>query len=697
MIGVTRNLTFALGAAVLLLVVTWIACQGGLAPVMPIKYLAMWAAIASALPVLAIYWAGALGYGGLLQRIMVATTYRDAVTAAGLGLWAMLMSAWLLAWAGLLNQYVAWALPGVGAAIWASRTLRVRLRNSGYAVPGSVATLLAWLLPGAGVGLMLVGATCPPGTIWRTEALGYDVLSYHLQIPREWLAAGAMTPLEHNVYSFLPGLFEAGYLHLSAMRGSVHGAIFACQLLHVSTALLAACAIGSAVRRLGGTTGAAVAGASLLVVPWVMITSSLAYNEMAMLALAAVAFSQVYAEKPSGPVVGLLCAGSTLCKLTAGPMLAVPIGVMLLLRRQWRAAALAAVVGSAALCPYFARNVMWTGNPVFPFAAQTLGKGYWNDELVARWQRGVGLAEAQTDGRIESLYRQWLTNTGYGAIGGQRVPIEVRNIARFDQEGGFPILLAAAAVAAGLALRRRNRAGLYESGFRGRGVIVQMAVMLAMQLVFWLSATHMQSRFLLPTLLPTLMVLGIGMEELIRIAGPQRKWVGPFGGVVLVTLLWIVSLNTLFSQTMRTFDEPTQQSVNVPPWLLVDSLEDFSFHPINELPPQSRVYIVADNSHLLYIDRPMIYHSAFDPSLLGGIIRDAGGPRNLDPRQVNQTLRDLGVTHVWVHRQELKRLHETYGYDSDVTQQSLDRLIDSGWLPVRSFSPSVTLYQLPRE
>ncbi len=677
----TRNLSAALGAVGLLLAVTWIACQGGPAPLMPIKYVAMWKVIVSTLPVLVIYWAGALGYGELLRRALVGDMQRDAVTAAGLGLWAMLMAAWLLAWAGLLHQLVAWALPGVGAAIWIVQL--VRQRKTIHLAPSWL--LLFLLLPG--VGLMLVGVTCPPGTIWRTEALGYDVLSYHLQIPREWLAAGVMTPLEHNVFSFLPGLFEAGYLHLAAMIGSMHGAIFACQLLHVFTAVLAALAIGGAVRRVSGATGAALAAGTMLALPWVMITGSLAYDEMAMLALAAVALDQVYAAKPSGVVVGLLCAGSTLCKLTAGPFLAVPIGTMLLLRKQWRAAVLAAVVGTAALCPYFARNAVWTGNPVFPFAADTLGKGYWNDELVARWQRGVGLEAGQTDGRAESLYRQWLTNTGYGAIGGHHVPIEVRNIARFDQEGGFPILLAAAALAALLALRRREL----------RGVVVQMAVMLVMQLAFWLIATHMQSRFLLPTLLPTLMVLGIGFEQLLRMIGQAQARVGVWCGAALVGAMWSVSLNTLFSQTMMAVDEQTQQSLNVPPCLLVDSLEDFSFHPINELPPQSKVYIVADNSHLLYIDRPMIYHSAFDPSVLGGIIRDAGGAQHFDPRQVNQALRDLGVTHVWVHRQELKRLHETYGYDKDVTEQTLDRLIASGWLPMHSFSKSVTLYQLPRE
>jgi hypothetical protein len=43
--------------------------------------------------------------------------------------------------------------------------------------------------------VLLLAACCPPGTLWRSEALGFDVLSYHLQLPREWLAGGRLAPL----------------------------------------------------------------------------------------------------------------------------------------------------------------------------------------------------------------------------------------------------------------------------------------------------------------------------------------------------------------------------------------------------------------------------------------------------------------------------------------------------------------------
>jgi hypothetical protein len=111
-------------------------------------------------------------------------------------------------------------------------------------------------------------------------------MSYHLQLPREWLAMGRMTGLNHNVYSFLPSLVETGFMQLSAMKGSVYGAIYACQLLHVSTAILGAAAIATTVIRVAGVTGrgaGVLAGAAMLATPWVLVTGSCAYNDVAAL------------------------------------------------------------------------------------------------------------------------------------------------------------------------------------------------------------------------------------------------------------------------------------------------------------------------------------------------------------------------------------------------------------------------------
>jgi len=689
---VQHNVKVALSAAALLAAAAWTVSQSNLLPVMPEKFVALWGVVARSLPVLGVYWAGAMGFGVVAQRLLWKETRACGVEAAGLGLGAMLLLGWLGAWAGVLNQVTAWGIPVIGAVVWVVALVREwksakpplgRELGAERQAAWSWAVLL-WV-PGAA--LLLVAACCPPGSIWRTEAFGYDVMSYHLQVPREWLAAGRMVELEHNVYAYLSGLLEAGFLHVSWMHGSVRGAIYSSQLLHASTALLAAAGAAGVVRRFGGAVAPVAAGGVLLVVPWVMVVGSQAYNEVACVAFAAVALCIAYDVKVTaggGAAVGLLCGVATLCKLTAGPMLAVPIGLVLLLRRQFKGALLAAVVGFVTLCPYLARNAIWTGNPVFPLATSLFGAGHWNEELVDRWQRGHQLPQDERGDHVEALRRQWLLNTGYGAVGGRPTPREMKNIARFNTEGGVPVLWLAVAVCGAIALWRSPH----------RAVVGHMALMLVLQVGFWLFASHLQSRFLMATILPAAVIVGLGLVELERVLAGKRPWAVPFAAATLVAVLGIVSFKTMLEQTQTVIDELTGRRVNLPPMMLIDALDVFGRHAINVLPEEGvKVYIVADNSRLLYVDRPIVYHSAFDANPLGEMIRAAGD----DAPAVNAALRGMGVTHVWVHWQELERLHATYGYDRDVTMNSLDRLIATGWreVEVEGLGGVASLFELP--
>ena len=58
-----------------------------------------------------------------------------------------------------------------------------------------------WWVASPAIAVLLAAACSAPGWLWGTEFGGFDALSYHLQLPKEWLAAGHVAPLEHNVYS----------------------------------------------------------------------------------------------------------------------------------------------------------------------------------------------------------------------------------------------------------------------------------------------------------------------------------------------------------------------------------------------------------------------------------------------------------------------------------------------------------------
>ncbi len=684
-------------AAAVVMVAMWVAL-GPADPVFggthdkAVRFAASLLILIESAPAVGIAWLGAAGLGWPLRRWLLPDPPSALLSQLALGMAALLLSWWLLAWAGLLSPWTAWGLPVAGGIAAAIQLILATRESEPTASESRPRPPWELLLAAPAVGMLLAATTAPPGTLWRVEAYAYDVTSYHLQIPREWLAAGGMVPLRHNVYAFLPGLIESAYAHLGAMRGGVGHAIYAAQLFHASLALFAAAAAGGAVAQLTSARAGALAAAVLLSVPWTLVTGSLAYNEMATLAFGAAAVMLLLDIRSetwrAAAAIGFLLGAATLAKPTAGPMLAVPVGLVLLTRLnhavRWRrppelrkavpAAVVAALVGFATLTPWLARNHAWTGNPVFPFATATLGTGHWDEALAERWDRGHGLSWSDDD-RLDALDRQWLRNTGYGAVGGSETPRETRNIARFDLERGAPILWIAVALAGLLTVRQ----------LRLRRAVGAMLLILAMQLTFWLVATHLQSRFLTPTILPAAVIIGLGYHRLLtggeRVARLSTLLLGAF-----VLLLASISLRTLAAQTRPI---PTETGwLKAPLYAHVDTLDAVGRHLLDDLPPGAHAYLVADNMGLLYIDTRITYHTAFDANPLGEILRSTGG----DPAAVTAALRERGITHLWAHWSELDRLHNTYGFDKDVTEATL-RELAATWR-TRYDTPTATLYDL---
>ncbi len=684
------------------LALLWFVTQNGIAAQDIEAFTAVFLILGGALPVLAALWIGALGYGYALKLLLLRNRMTGTlIEELALGITGLLIVNWLVASIGLLSPNGAISVFGAGCLLNLLKFLpgkeSIRREGAGLEIPWAAMLLVPGLV------LLIVAACCPPGAIWRVEAFGYDVTSYHLQLPREWMAAGAMVGLEHNVYSFLPSLIEGGYLLIGVLSGTVVDGVYTCQLFHMTLALLGAASIGKLVATHAGSATGIGAVALFLALPWVTITGSMAYNEMGVLAFGAaallIAFGESGTTRGGAFAIGLLVGAATLSKLTAGVMVAVPIGLILLLGlnqavdteatarrlKHLQLAAVAALAGVLMLSPYLARNYAATGNPVFPFEAEQFGAGHWDETLVARWDTAHGLSPKE-EGRLDALGRQWLFNTGYGAVGGQPTPRETENMARFDREGGVPALWIVVVVGGVLLFKHRGT----------RRVVCAMGLMLGVQVLFWMLATHMQSRFLLPTVLPACVIVGLGYARFAELTKEKSPSVGPLIGSTVVVALGLINYTTMAGQTRTVTDPQTQQQLAVPMYVSIDapivtSPVDPNAHPINRLPADSKTLLVADNSGLLYLNRPIVYATAFDEAPLGRAIREAGG----DADAVTAELRANGVTHVWVHWAELSRLHETYGHDAEVTIERLEQLIESGWVPLESVGRNATLFALP--
>lgn len=661
------------------------------------------------LPWLAMWWAGAWGFG-VASRGLLGPRRGSAALQLALGGGLLMLLTWLVALV-TLHPAAMLALPiaGVSLGVGARRHRWLpALRSDSPLSPPNVpryadVLLMACAAPAAAYA---VAVTLPAGTLWSTEAFGYDVLSYHLNLPRQWVAAGAMIETQHDVYGYLPSLIEVTFAWFFALRGATPEAVYFTQAFHATWAMLAAAIMAGFVWRNGrSVAAAALCPAVLLAVPWVLITSTLAYNEAVVLALSAAA-AWLALDRPrvgsrwhTGVAIGLLVGAATMAKLTAGFMVAVPIGLILLARRQIGSACVAGLVGALVLVPYLVRNALWTGNPVFPFATDLLGMGHWTPALAERWNAGHGLAE-EAHFSFDTLQRQWLQNLGYGTLLGTPTPAETNNVARFPLEYGLPVLWIGVAIATAMAVwptwETGKRARLHRR--RTRWLALALLGWIGWQGFAWFVLTHQQSRFLVVTVVPGVMLLGVGLSSLrrgrIEPAG-RREAYRLILPLLMLGLMTATSYGLLFSQTVRGVAVDTGERVPMPVWFLSDAFatRDHPFHPsshpINRLPGDATVLLVADTSRLFYLQPNLVYASAFDASPLGPVLDEAQG----DADRAGTLVRDLGVTHLWVGWSELRRLHGTYGHDERVTEAAVAALVRD-WPVVEDLGGS-TLFAVP--
>jgi hypothetical protein len=747
-------------AAMLIVGFGWILCAGqypggeGLGKLLGILARTMGPALAYVIPVSAAVYC----WSRLIRRFVYAEL--GTAVAMALGLAVHLWMCWLAGWLGMLSSGVAIGLVAVPVvADFNTRAWGMPIGGRRLDVPWA----FAWL--GLPVGLLALAAAIPGGLIWAVEAFGYDVLSYHLQLPKEWQQGGHLALYQHNVYSAFPSLGEAGYMHAFAwFDGSLSYSVFACQFLHAATACLAAGVVAQIVwdgmlrLRASGQRDESeegeerndwvpgiVAGGVFLALPWVLITGSLAYNEMFALALGGAALAHALGARRvtwrDAIVVGVLAGAGTMAKLTAGPMLAVPAGLLLIMRQGFGAgdrgpvsrvsgpgskkespeknseyphagplpegegdgvgarvkgvvvAILVMVVaGGLVLSPYFVRNFAATGNPVFPFATGVFGTGHWTSEQAQTFARGH--APVGTVGeRVNALGRHWLRNAGYGAFNGRELSEmekrrETRNVAVFQHEYGVPVFWLLVLVGLGVVVAIPGVPGL-------RWVGVGLGLTILWQAVFWVVGTHIQSRFMIFSLVPGCALLGLGVARLSLV--PMRGVARPVG-CVLIGFFALHGVQVFWGQTYRTMNPESGRMEAFPACVLVGNLGhaggmlgSMDEGGMNQLPAGSKVMWVADASRVLYSRGPISYHSAFDTEPLGAILKAHRG----DPGAVTAELKKMGLTHVWVHWSELERLHATYGYDKEVTVGSLEPVVRT-WRVVEEVSvPGATLFVLP--
>jgi hypothetical protein len=511
-------------------------------------------------------------------------------------------------------------------AIAGKRTVPRAMRTGGWAI-------LALLVTGQI--LALIAALAPP--------TAKDTLLYHLALPKAWIAAGRAVEVPYNIAGYYPLGVE-----MHAVWAMLIGSSFGLRVaeaaagatLFLFAPLLSMVVYGWA-RERGAARGWAVV--AVLMVAWIPTVYDVAASEYVDLALAAYialavrAFGRWWTTFETRHLLWItIGVGAALSIKLSAAFVILPLGLLGLLRAlgvgrpstgMWPgpAAAGASIMGAlAAGCalaaPWYARNWIWTGSPLFPFylhlwPAQAPGWDLERSRLYDTWF---------------SLYGNTVTPIDY-----LLVPLRLAVTAQPDQPPHFDGVLGIAVVgvlpllAWALWTRRLDvelRLGLLLSGCL---------------FVFWLFSSQ-QLRYLLPAVPALAVSTAVVGSSLDRHWARVTRWLALAAAalglpVILAWFLLLDPLRVVLGGESR--DEYVRRRLDYYPY----------YELINrELPPHAVVWLIDMRRDTYHLDRPHFSDFIFEDYTLTRYIRAASRMEDIRDR-----LHADGITHLLVRHDVL--------------------------------------------
>ncbi len=307
---------------------------------------------------------------------------------------------------------------------------------------------------------------------WAPE-ISPDGSSYHLRLVALYLRAHGFKPILTEVYSTLSGGVDILFVPAFAI-----GRHSASALTHFAFLITLALEILSYGRRIGQPLAGAAAALLVYLSPVVGIDGTSAYNDVAV---AAIVFSvfywvQIWDSQREGHLliaIGLLAGYCYAAKYTAAVMLFYALGFVAWRTRRIGPAAVVAACSLAMAAPWIAKDWIYIGNPLAPFANRYFQNPHIHVSFEHNWTAGL---------RRYGLKNLWT------------LPLEVTMSG--ETTGGLvgPIFLAAPLAL--LALRFRN----------GRRLLVPCALVLATYL------GNVGTRFLIPSLPFIALAMALALE-----------------------------------------------------------------------------------------------------------------------------------------------------------------------------------------
>ena len=477
-------------------------------------------------------------------------------------------------------------------------------------------------------GLALAATACITLVPTAAPEIFYDALYYHLGLPQQYVLAGTIQWYPDVVHSAFPAYLDVLFGLCLGLTGPGTAKFFNLLLF-----FLAWCATAAFVYEVIGEKRAAIAGAiTVATIPGVVIMSTMCAIDSALIgfsAMSALAIARMR-HTAANNLTGLaLFAASTAGFVAGSKYTGLPLLVVLALssmvgqslRQTVRAVSVFLGVAMLIAAPWYVRNLLLIGDPVYPVIKGFLGdsNARWAMERLQRDVQVIGLRWSIPAELIIDLVRN-PERFGAGAQTGILVPL-----------GGMALLV----------------------GTLRSSLLRPWAVGLAIYLPIWMSMTGVM-RYLYPIF--PFCALGVAWAtHLILERGRTIRVV--LGILVLLAIfpLWqsvrilnslydVADVAALFSGKLSHDDYLTRRIAYYPAtqWLNTHA------------PSNARVLYLGE-TRLLYLDRPVRFSSAYDITELARLLDPDAPP-------LFQQLRSQGITHILINGREIDRLRATYDY-----------------------------------
>jgi hypothetical protein len=510
----------------------------------------------------------------------------------------------------------------VTSRMW--RTDRVKLTSS---------SSLLLLVIAPFVVLMILGSMLP--------SIDFDVLEYHLEGPKEYYKAGHISFLSHNVYTSMP--FGIEMLHLAAMEvmGDWWWGGLAGQLLVALFAPAAAVLIASTALHIGSTRAAWFASLVYLSTPWIYRLAVIAYVEgplcfyHAALVWAAVRGfgDRSIARRSIWFLIGLLAGCAMGCKYPALISAVIPFGVLALVdgkRSRSFAPVLWYILGWAVVMgPWLAKNVIDTGNPVFPLANSIFHGRHWDQAREIKWSNAHGRKAVTSKELVDSI-------------------VDVAG--RSDWQSALYVALAP------LAFLRPG----------SRRVTWALWGFVAYLFATWWLFTHRVDRFWLPLLPPLAVLAGLGAD-----------WVRNRGWSILlgtITTFALITNLTDVSSALAGLNAWTGNLVS----LRRDSTASWnqSLASLDSELPKNAHPLIVGQAAVFHLERDVTYNTVFDVEIIE-LLADGKSDQGF-----REALRERNLTHIYVDWEQVERHRKPggYGFTEFVQRPRFDGWVAAGVL-----------------